>query len=262
MIKDFELGSLDYLDALFEASSDVILLLDEHHNIKKSNFALKKIFPAASRVNGIEPLFSSLIGADSYKRIFKPALEACVGKNTQANLSKWSDYQQKRYFFNWAFLPVPSQNGYSCNILVIANDQTELENLKSSILQKDLELKSLIQSDTDCVFFLNNTMHVFDTNNQGLIFARKNSKNLFRTGDHISTFVSPKYLAPLKLAVKAVRRGKSTIIQHKHSRKSGKYYEFTFKPIIELSGKVIGTVIVARDITMEKTAEKEMHLSR
>ncbi len=262
MIKDFELGSLDYLDALFEASNDVILLLDENHNIKKSNFALKKIFPAASNVNGMEPRFSTLIGQESYRKIFKPALEACLEKNKKANLCKWGEYQGKRYFFNWSFLPIPSDTGYRPNILAIAKDVTELQKLKDSLFQKDLELKSLIQSETDCVFFLDATMHVFDTNNQGLIFAKKNSRNLFQTGDHISSFVSARYIAPLKLMINEVKRTRKTLVRQKYSPKSGKYYEFTFKPINELSGRLVGTVIVARDITTEKKAEKEMHLSR
>ncbi len=262
MIKDFELGSLDYLDALFEASNDVILLLDENHNIKKSNLALKKIFPEVSNVGGIESRFSALIGSESYKRIFKPALEACLEKNKKAGLSKWSNYQNRRYFFNWSFLPIPSENGYRPNILAIAKDVTELQNLKDSLLQKDLELKSLIQSETDCVFFLDNSMNVFDTNNQGLVFAKKNSNNLFQTGDNISSFISNKYIVPLKLMIDEVRRTRETVVREKHSPKSDKYFEFTFKPINELSGNLIGTVIVARDITTEKRAEKEMHLSR
>lgn len=262
MIKDFELGSLDYIDALFEASNDVILLLDENHKIKKSNAALKKIFPATPALTGIEPRFSGLIGSESYKKIFKPVLEACLEKNKKASVSKWSEYQNKKYFFNWSFIPIPSENGYRPNILAIAKDVTELQDLKNKILQKDMELKSLIQSDTDCVFFLDASMRVFDTNNQGLVFAKKNSRNLFRPGDHISSFVSTKYLASLKLMVNEVKRSKKTIIKQKHSPKSGKYFEFTFKPICELSGKVVGTVIVARDVTSEKTAEQEMHLSR
>src|SRR5690606_694735 len=48
----------------------------------------------------------------------------------------------------------------------------------------------------------------------------------------------------------------------KYYPRSGKYYEFTFKPIVALNGSIIGTIIIASDITKEKVAEKEMHLSR
>src|SRR5690606_37440174 len=78
----------------------------------------------------------------------------------------------------------------------------------------------------------------------------------------ISTFVSSKYIIPLKLMIDEVMRTRETVVREKHSPKSDKYFEFTFKPINELSGNLIGTVIVARDITTEKRAEKEMHLSR
>src|SRR5690606_7020307 len=43
---------------------------------------------------------------------------------------------------------------------------------------------------------------------------------------------------------------------------SKKHYEFCFKPIISLTGNIIGTVIIANDVTASKEAEIEMHLSR
>lgn len=262
MVNDLALGSLDYVDALFEASNDVIILLDENHKIKKTNAAFNQIFPAADSSKALETPFSYLIGSESYKRIFKPTLEACVEKGRKATISKWSEYQKRRLFFKWTFHQFPTDNGFKSYILAIATDLTEVQNLKHNMLEKDMELKSLIQSDTDCVFFLDTSMHVFDTNNQALVFAKRNSNNLFNPGDHVSTFIPQKIYALLQEIVNEVRDKIKVIKKQKYYSTINKYYEFTFRPIQELSGKVVGTIIIANDITAEKIAEKEMHLSR
>lgn len=262
MVNSLALDSLDYVDALFEASNDSIILLDENHNIKKTNGAFHCLFPAAASSKALESPFSQLIGNESYKRIFKPALEACVEKGRKACISKWSEYQKQKLFFKWTFHQFSTENGFKSYILAIAKDLTELQKLKENILQKDMELKSLIQSETDLVFFLDTSMHVFDTNNQGLIFAKANSENLFNQGDHVSTFIPDKIHTLLKGILNEVMAQVTVIKKQKYYPTLKMYYEFTFKPIQELTGKVVGTIILANNITAEKVAEKEMHLSR
>lgn len=262
MINEFAIGSLEYIDALFEASNDAIILLDENYKIKKSNCALKKNFPASSASKSLESSFSLLIGQESYFRLFKPTLDACLEKGKKATISKWTEYHKKKRFFQWTFHPVPTEHGFRQNILAIAKDLTELQNLKDVILQKDMELKSLIHSDTDYVFFLDTSMHVFDTNNQGFLFAKANSNNSFHQGDHVTTFIPERVYVVLKQIVNEIACKAKEIKKQKYYTKFDKHFEFTFKPIRELTGNVVGTVVMVSDITVEKVAEQEMHLSR
>src|SRR5690606_21511853 len=137
-----------------------------------------------------------------------------------------------------------------------------IKQLKDEILQKDIELKSLILSETDLVFFLDRSLIVFDSNNLGFQFARTSSGNKFFIGDHLFNFVPEKFHSLLSRIIEEVLQSGVEIKRQKHYPKSEKYYEFTFKPIKELTGAVVGVVIIASDITTGKVAEKEMHLSR
>src|SRR5690606_3868726 len=81
-------------------------------------------------------------------------------------------------------------------------------------------------------------------------------------GDHLFNFVPEKFHSLLSRIIEEVLQSGVEIKRQKHYPKSEKYYEFTFKPIKELTGAVVGVVIIASDITTGKVAEKEMHLSR
>ena len=70
MLKDSTINYNACFDALFEASRDVIVVLDEHHLIKKSNPALAKNFPAPPIDKLLNKPFSHLIGLDSYNNFF------------------------------------------------------------------------------------------------------------------------------------------------------------------------------------------------
>ena len=262
MIKDSAIDLSSFMDMLFEASGDFIVVLNEDHRIIKSNPFFIKNFPAAPAAKLNNQPFSKVIGGSSYDKVFRPSLDACLEKGKKACLSKWSEYNGTKKFLQWTFMPHVPNDTLGKSIVAVAKDFTALQNLKDEVLQKDMELKSLIQSETDCIYFLDTDMHVFDSNNVGLTFAKANSSDTFLYGDHIFSFIPQKYHEPLGKILGEVTKKNVVIKRQKYYQKSGKYYEFIFKPIRELSGKSGGVIVIAADITVEKVAEKEMHLSR
>lgn len=261
MYKDAAIEPGFSFEMLFEASDDMMLILDENHKIIKSNLAFKKNFPCAA----IKPhpnSFKKVVGKDSYLTIFRPTIEACIEKRKKATVSKWSEIEGVKKFFTWIFSPLSPEDSPKQAILVIGKDLTKLEKLKNETLQKDMELKSLIQSKSDYVFFLNRSFQIFDCNNLGMAFAKEKSGNTFNLGDKVFDIIPPKLNAPLIKIVEEVMSKGNVIKQHKFFKKSKKHYEFCFKPIVSLPGNIIGTVIIANDITASKEAEIEMHLSR
>lgn len=261
MFKDAIISSNDYLEVLFEASTDAIIILNEEHKIIRSNAAFRINFPAPLSSKSINSSFNIVIGKLSYQKIFKPTIEACIEKGKRAVISKWSEYEGVRRFFQWTFIPLTAMESKP-NVLAIAKDFTENQKLKEEILQKDMELKSLIQSETDFVFFVSPSLRIFDSNNLGLAFAKKKTKGNFHIGDHLLNIITEKHHALVAELITEVIEKNHVIKRQKFFKKSQKYYEFIFKPIITLTGKVAGALIMAVDITLSKTAEKEMHLSR
>src|SRR5690606_34308192 len=153
------------------------------------------------------------------------------------------------------------ENSPKQTILAIGKDLTKHERLKNEALQKDMELKSLIQSNSDYVFFLNQSFQIFDCNNLGMAFAKEKSDNAFSLGDSILDIIPPKLYAPLMKILEKVMSTGNVIKQHKFFKKSKKHYEFCFKPIISLTGNIIGTVIIANDVTASKEDRKSTRLN-
>ncbi len=261
MYKDAAIKPDYSFELLFEASDDMMLILDEKHRIIKSNHQFKRNFPL-NTLKSHSNSFEEVVGKDSYLTIFRPTIEACVEKRRKATVSKWSDLKGVKKFFTWGFSPLSSEDAPRQTILAVGKDLTQHEKLKNETLQKDMELKSLIQSNRDYVFFLNESFQVFDCNNLGMTFAKEKSQNSFNLGDKVFDIIPPKLHAPLVKVVEEVMATRNVIKLHKFFRKSQKHYEFCFKPIISLTGKTVGTVIMANDVTASKEAEIEMHLSR
>lgn len=261
MYKDAAIESDFSFEMLFEASDDMMLILDANHNIIKSNAAFKNNFPCIA-IKPHSNTFKKVVGKDSYLTIFRPTIEACVEKKKKSTVSKWSEIEGVKKFFTWVFSPLYIENSPKQTILAIGKDLTKHERLKNEALQKDMELKSLIQSNSDYVFFLNQSFQIFDCNNLGMAFAKEKSDNAFSLGDSILDIIPPKLYAPLMKILEKVMSTGNVIKQHKFFKKSKKHYEFCFKPIISLTGNIIGTVIIANDVTASKEAEIEMHLSR
>lgn len=262
MYKEVAIEPGYYLEVLFEASDDMMLILDEKHKIIKSNNLFKKNFSSLSSTKPLERSFEEVIGEVSYQKIFRPTIDACVEKRKKATVSKWSEFDGVKRFFKWVFSPLSSEDAPNQTILAVGKDLTEYEKLKNEVLQKDMELKSLIQSNTDYVFFLNKSFQVFDSNNLGMAFAKEKSGNSFYLGDSVFDFIPTKLHAPLTMALEEVMENRNVIKRHKFFKKSKKHYEFCFKPIISLTGNIAGAVIMATDVTVGKEAEIEMHLSR
>lgn len=261
MYKGVTIESDNSFEMLFEASDDMVLILDEDHRIIKSNLQFKKNFPC-DEAKAHSNSFKKVVGKDSYLTIFRPTIEACIEKRRKATVSKWSDLKGVKKFFTWVFSPVSPESAPKQTILAVGKDLTQHEKLKNEALQKDMELKSLIQSKRDYVFFLNKSYQVFDCNNLGMAFAKEKSGYSFSLGDKIFDLIPHKLHAPLTTAVEEVLRSGNVIKQHKFFKRSKKHYEFCFKPIISLTGNIVGTIVIANDITVSKEAEIEMHLSR
>ena len=261
MYKDAAIERDYSFEMLFEASDDMMLILDSNHKIIKSNHQFDKNFPLDA-TKSCSNSFQEVVGKDSYLTIFRHTIEACVEKRKKATVSKWSDLKGVKKFFTWVFTPLSPENSPRQTVLAIGKDLTQHEKLKNETLQKDMELKSLIQSNSDYVFFLNTSFQVFDCNNLGITFAKDKSNNSFNFGDKVFDIIPAKLHAPLVKVVEEVMATRNVIKLHKFFRRSKKHYEFCFKPIISLTGNIMGTVIMANDVTASKEAEIEMHLSR
>lgn len=250
--KDFELQYRRYkrLSIVAEKTDNNILILDRNGNVEWISESFQRLNNTT-----LEQLIAER-GKNIREISNNPDIERILDKVVNEKLSL--KYESKNKHVNgemWEFStisPVLNDKDEVTNIIIIDSDVTE-----KKILERELNLLSIVASKTDNAVVIANAEGVIEWVNEGL--QKMHSKNV-RTpksiiGQSLVALSSNKDLAGI---IENSRKHKTSFIYESEStNEEGREYwvQSTLTPILDAQGEVCRFVIIDADITSRKAAE-------
>ena len=136
----------------------------------------------------------------------------------------------------------------------VANDISERKNYQDRLSRLD----SIVDASLDAIYAIDNNGHILSWNNAAeQIFGFEKTKII---NQPISILAFPGQDDEVNKIINVIRRGEIYSYETIRQKKSGEAVALfiTLAPIKDISGKVIGTSAVARDITKHRRLEKEI----
>ncbi len=168
----------------------------------------------------------------------------------------------------WTNKAILDEQGQVREILAIGNDITALNETEAALRKSRSQLESALASMTDAVFISDAQGRFIDFNDAFVTFHRfRNKDECLRTlaeyPDILDVFMADGKPAPLdQWAVPRALRGEAvTNAEYSLRRKdTGETWvgSYSFGPIRDKDGRIVGSVVVGRDITGQKRLEKAL----
>ncbi len=151
---------------------------------------------------------------------------------------------------------------------MIIRDVTEHKKLENNLIEGKTKLKAVIESMNDAVFVSDAEGNFIDFNEAFATYHKfKNKEEVYKRMDEFTetfdVYFDETKLAPLDMwAVPRALRGEKVsneeyLIQRKDTGEKW-WGSYSFAPIKDKNGKINGSVVVARDVTSSKKAEKQL----
>jgi PAS domain S-box-containing protein len=176
-----------------------------------------------------------------------------------------------RVWLAWNNRPILDDHGCLKEILAIGVDITERKRIEEELLKSQNELDAALDSMTDAVFITDTEGNFTKFNEAFAIFHRFNDK-LECCKTHRAyyellelSFPDGRVALPEQWCVPRALRGETVVNAEYHLRRKdtgAKWIgSYSFSPILNSSGKIVGSVVVGRDITEQKLAEVKIRES-
>jgi PAS domain S-box-containing protein len=200
--------------------------------------------------------------SESWKSVHMRALAGEVVRNEEDRFIR-SD--GSIHWLRWEVRPWYTAEGAIGGIVLFSEDITERKEVENDLRDSQAKLKSALNSMTDAVVFTDALGRFVDFNDAFLVFHRFRNEETLRVNleDSSSLYemrfsdgtTTPSDMWPIARAL----RGETGIEEEYHLRRkdSGESWigSYSFAPIHSIHGEIIGSVVVARDITARVRAE-------
>ena len=133
-------------------------------------------------------------------------------------------------------------------------EQLEMDNLR---VKKKME--AIFRSLKDAVITVNNDLQVIEVNNAAYNICRFSDQDIIgKNFAHIKTFCNKSCLNVLKETLKTGKATKEFRVECKHPEQNGQVVLLTGSPLRDHDKKLIGAILVVRDITKLTNLERQL----
>ncbi len=178
----------------------------------------------------------------------------------------WLDRPSGRLFLDITFSPVHDAQGHVTGVGSATVDMTSMKLAEIALKESEAKLHTALESITDAVFISDKEGNFVDFNDAFWRYHRFRSRKECSKGisdcpKYIEAHFSDGTLAPPNMwAVSRALRGE-TVTQTEYNLRNKDtgdewWGSYSFSPIRDNKGDIVGSVVVARDITESKKAEK------
>jgi PAS domain S-box-containing protein len=264
------------LSAALDSMSDAVFISDKEGNLIESNDAFATYHRYKSK-NERSKCF-----ADCTK-----VLDVWMADGTSAPPNMWAmpralrgesatnvEYTLRRkdtgetWIGSYSFAPIRDASGAVVGSVVVARDITESKQAETAIRESRAKLSAALESMTDAVFISDKEGRFIEFNEGFATFHKFRNKDeaattLSEYPEFLDVYMDDGTLAPLdKWAVPRALRGETcTNAEYTLRRKdTGETWVglYSFAPIRDASGEIVGSVVVGRDITYRKRIEEDL----
>jgi two-component system cell cycle sensor histidine kinase/response regulator CckA len=249
-----DMSFADAFESLFEIASDAIYILDKNGKFVAINREAEEL-TGFKREEWIGKSFRRIIAAKSLPRATKGFLSVIRGKSIRLELELKTVFQKN------VLVEVTSKpliiNGKTVGTLGIAQDITERKRMEEALRKSEEKFRDIFERASDAMIFLDRSGKILDVNGKAVqVFGGSKKELLEKHFTKVGVF-SPKDIPGLLSAFAKGLAGKKVTLDICIKNKKGQEIDLEcFGSLMKMDGKVIGAMVIARDVTKGKKAEK------
>jgi PAS domain S-box-containing protein len=257
--------SEQHLREVLSSTADYIYVIDKNYRIILINEAAEKNISLAWG----KPVKT---GAHILELIPKERRDAIQDYFERAFRGETVEYELHRQipgipeWVQVSFRPVKNETGDITGVTVLTKDLTEKKIAELQLRENENRLRTIINSEPECIKLLNSQNEIIEMNPAGLQMIVADSFEAIKS-HNVTTLILPPYRQAFMQLTRRVFRGESGTLQFEIKGLKGtqRWLETHAVPLKNTSGDVIALLSITRDITESKKTEmkllREMELS-
>src|SRR5574343_163361 len=245
----------DILENVLDSSKDMLILVDAECQVIYVNQSMKRmLFDYYVKYLNKGEYYRSIL-LDEYKDTFSEGFDKVVnGASFSTELERQSEQGVKWYFYQMD--PVYNQDGSFYCVKIYASDITERKLAELDVLATNLKLKSVLNTTSDSIVFLNQNYEILMMNDVARNRIRTLLKKDIEIGDDFRHFLypggEPFFIENFEKALQgeSLTREYNFNVFGQHT-----WMKSTFAPVYNSDGTLFGVSVFASNINEQKLAE-------
>ncbi|RNB62414.1 PAS domain-containing sensor histidine kinase [Brevibacillus borstelensis] len=256
-----DLASKDLLESFMRQTPDAISMLDVHGNVFRVNEASEMIFGYTEEelIGAPMPFVPEYLKeeVDYYHR------QVLAGKRIIGLETVRYHKDGRLLHISLSMSPIYSDNGQVIGIAGSARDITEQKKVEQRLRQKEAKYRLITENMTDmiCIYQPDGTVAYASPSHEAVLgYPNERYKELYRRFE----LVHPDDLEMVRKAFRNIQTQNEMItLEYRFKHKLGHWVhlETRTKPIVDESGRLLGALMVTRDISENKRAEELLRQS-
>lgn len=241
------------LKALLNNTSDAIMALDTHYRISFINNVMKRLYESFGIYLDEGRTLEEPLPGLSWKETQREVKRALQGERVV--LFTEQTMRGELYYYEIHLNPIYNERQRIYGISVFITDITQQRKAELELRTKEANLNSLINNTEDSIVAVGKDFKILVFNEE---FKRRRQGAPVKEGDDFLSFIPNERREEWRLWLERAFRGErfQKIIK-RETEKRVIYREYSFNPILNEEGEVIGASIFSKDITEAKMAEAE-----
>ena len=246
------------LAAIINTTDDIIFSVDKNYTISEFNNVLQQVVKIRHGVD-IKPGISvfDILPVDYHKEVRAKYDKALAGESVLATEKFMMSGSERVYEAHYSPIKI---NGEVIGVAVFSKDTTDREQAQQEVLDKQSQLKTIINTTNDIIFSMDKNYNIVQYNDVLKDIAEHRSGKKINSGMNFFDFLPPETHGWLKETYNRALAGENVVSIETffHPKtKINRTYEATYNPII-INGEIIGISVFSRDITEQKEIEKQI----
>lgn len=156
-------------------------------------------------------------------------------------------------------IPVKDERGQVTKLVGIANDITERKRIEEELLERETKLRTILQTEPECIMLLDEECHLLEVNPAGLVLIEADDEESVR-GMPMNPLVEEPYREDMRLLAVDVCSGQSRKLEFELIGLKGthRFCLIHTVPLRDAQGKIIAQLAVIRDISEDKAKEEKL----
>ncbi|HTA63192.1 MAG TPA: PAS domain S-box protein [Bacteroidia bacterium] len=246
------------LEAIINTTDDIIFSVDKNYKISEYNNVLKQVVKTRHGVD-IKPgtLVFDILPAEYHEDVRIKYKKALSGESILA-IEKFI-MADKEFVYEAHYSPIKI-GGKVMGVAVFSKDVTIRESAQQEVLDKQSQLKTIINTTDDIIFSMDKNYNVVQCNEVLREIAFYRTGKEMNPGMNFFDFLPPEMRLELKKTYDRALKGENVVaVETFFHPKTKKYriYEANYNPIV-INNKIVGVSVFSKDVTEQKEIQQKI----
>jgi PAS domain S-box-containing protein len=246
------------LEAIINTTDDIIFSVDKNYRISEFNNVLKRVVKIRHGVD-IKPgvLVFDILPAEYHEDVRAKYNKALSGESVLAiEIFHMAD---REHVYEAHYSPIKI-GGKVTGVAVFSKDVTSREHAQQEVLDKQSQLKTIINTTNDIIFSMDRNYNVVQCNEVLREIAFYRTGREMNPGMNFFDFLPPEMHKELKKTYDTALKGENVVAAETffHPKiKKYRTYEANYNPII-INNKIVGVSVFSKDVTEQKDIQQRI----